>query len=173
MAKLYKLPTWREGGLVNAVIEAPRGCGVKITYDPDLDTFIYGKTLPLGLTYPHCWGFIPSTEADDGDPVDILVLTDVPSYPGVVIPARLIGVLELEQTNEQGKRERNDRLVAVPATSPRNADGLQEPKDMPKRFRREVEEFFLNTTMFTQKNAKLLGWKGSKAAIRLVKESEV
>src|SRR2546421_8437092 len=112
-ASLIALPTWRKDGNINAVIEVPRGCGVKLKYDPECDCFEYGKALPLGMTYPYCFGFIPGTEGDDGDPVDVLVLTDAPTFPGVVVPARLIGVLQISQRNGKDERERNDRLLAV------------------------------------------------------------
>lgn len=169
-ARLYDLPTYRNDGCVNAVIESPRGCGVKITYNAELDVFDYGKALPVGTTYPYCWGFIPGTKGNDGDPLDILVLTDAPSYPGVVVSARLIGVLLLDERNGK-KRERNDRLVAVPAEAPRIADGIRSVDDLPERLRREIEEFFLDTTLFTRKDARCLGWKGPKFAAKLVRQS--
>jgi inorganic pyrophosphatase len=172
-SNLHQLKTWRTDGNVNTVVEAPRGCGAKITYNAELDVFEYGKALPLGTTYPYCWGFIPGTKAEDGDPLDVLVLTDAPSYPGVVIAARLIGVLILDEQGKNNKRERNDRLVAVPADAPRIADGVHTVEDLPKRLRREIEEFFLDTTLFTHKDARCLGWKGPKAAEKLVRKAEV
>jgi inorganic pyrophosphatase len=71
----------------------------------------------VGLTYPYDWGFIPSTEAEDGDPLDVLVIHDAQTYPGVVLRCRPVGILELEQQSK-GKKERNDRIFAVPDRSP-------------------------------------------------------
>ena len=169
-ADLTQLPTWTEDGDLRAVVESPKGCSVKLDYDPDLNVFEYGKALPLGLTYPYCWGFLPGTEGDDGDPLDVFVLTDAPTYPGVVMECRLVGVLLLEQS-EGKKRERNDRLVAVPVRDPRPADGCKDIDDLPERLREEIEQFFLSTTFFTQKNPRLLGWKGAKAAEKLVRKA--
>ncbi|HEY5677557.1 MAG TPA: inorganic diphosphatase, partial [Myxococcales bacterium] len=98
--QLHRLPPRDGDGAVRVVVEAPRGCGVKLKYDPRLGAFEYGRVLPLGLTYPYDWGFVPGTRADDGDPLDALVLGDVPSYPGVVIPSRPIGVVQVDQKNE-------------------------------------------------------------------------
>jgi inorganic pyrophosphatase len=66
--------------------------------------------------YPHDWGFVPSTKADDGDPLDIMVIHDAATFPGIVLTCRIIGVLQIEQKSK-GKAERNDRLFAVPRRS--------------------------------------------------------
>jgi inorganic pyrophosphatase len=167
-SSLADLATWTKGGTVRAVIESPKGSPVKFDYDSKLDVFIYGKALPIGLTYPYCWGFVPGTRGEDGDPLDIFVLTDSATYPGVVIECRLVGVLRLEE-NGKKHRERNDRLVAVPVADPRVADGCDDIDDLSSRLRKEMERFFLSTTFFTHKHPRLRGWKGSKAAVKLVR----
>jgi inorganic pyrophosphatase len=168
--QLHRLPPRDGDGAVRVVVEAPRGCGVKLKYDPRLGAFEYGRVLPLGLTYPYDWGFVSGTRAEDGDPLDALVLGDVPSYPGVVIPSRPIGVVLLDQKNDDGERERNDRLVLVPLGAARFAD-LRDAGALPRRTREEIERFFLDTTFFTQKNARVLGWKGPAEADALVRKS--
>src|SRR5437016_11162588 len=95
-----------------AIIETPKGRRNKFDYDPKTRLFKLGGLLPEGLAFPFDFGFIPSTLGDDGDPLDVLVLLDEPVPAGCKIAARLIGVLEGEQT-EDGKTERNDRLIAV------------------------------------------------------------
>jgi inorganic pyrophosphatase len=64
------------------IVETPRGSGVKFKYEPKLKVFAVGKALPLGLTYPFDWGFIPGTKGEDGDPLDALAIHDAASYPG-------------------------------------------------------------------------------------------
>jgi inorganic pyrophosphatase len=165
------LPAWGDEGAVHVVIEAPRGCGAKIKYEPKLGAFSFGRALPLGLTYPFDWGFVPSTQAEDGDPLDALVLTDVSSYPGVVVPCRLLGAVLLDQKDDESrKRERNDRIVAVPLGSDRFHDSTS-PEDLSKRLREEIEHFFLDTTFFSQKDARILGWKGPKYAADKVRKA--
>lgn len=72
MPNLIKLPTWADKTHINAVVETPRGSRCKLEFDPKLRVFILAKPLMAGLTYPYDWGFIPSTQAEDGDPLDIL-----------------------------------------------------------------------------------------------------
>jgi inorganic pyrophosphatase len=111
MSNLTKLPTWADKTHVHAVVETPRGSHCKLEFDPKLRAFTLAKPLMAGLTYPYDWGFIPSTEAEDGDPLDILVIHDAATYsrlPGLVLRCRPIGVLEVLQTTKKGK-ERNFR----------------------------------------------------------------
>jgi inorganic pyrophosphatase len=71
---LSNLPTYADEERVHAVVEAPKGSGVKFKYDEKLGAFTVTRALPLGLTYPFDWGFVPSTQAPDGDPLDVLIL---------------------------------------------------------------------------------------------------
>jgi inorganic pyrophosphatase len=84
------------------------------------------KILPLGMAFPYDFGFVPGTKAEDGDPLDVLVLTDKPLFPGCLVESRVIGVIELAQ-EAAGKKERNDRLIAVAQASLLYA----EAKDLP------------------------------------------
>jgi hypothetical protein len=89
MTNLLKIPTWADEQFIYAVIETPRGSTCKLDFDPKLRVFTLAKPLMAGLTYPYDWGFIPSTEAEDGDPLDVLVIHDAQTYPGVVLRCRL------------------------------------------------------------------------------------
>src|SRR2546430_11533773 len=89
------------------------------------------------------WGFIPGTAAPDGDPLDAMVFSDLSTFPGVVIECRALGLICLKQNRKTvAGRERNDRLIAVPVKMPRFA-GFKNPRDLPRRWRQELEEFFL------------------------------
>src|SRR6516162_8368503 len=140
MTNFVKLPTWADKQHVYAVVETPRGSRAKLEFDPKLRTFTLAKPLLVGLTYPYDWGFIPSTKADDGDPMDVLVIHDSATYPGLVLACRPIGVLEVEQLNH-GTKERNDRLFVVPDRSPFEGD-LLDIRRLPKRAIGELEKFF-------------------------------
>ena len=96
MPNFINLPPFTEDGDVNVVVETPRGSRAKFAYDPKLETFILSKSLLTGLTYPHDWGFVPSTKADDGDPLDIMVIHDATTFPGIVLTCRIIGILQIE-----------------------------------------------------------------------------
>lgn len=88
---------------VQVIIETPKGSRNKYAWDTDQQIFALRKVLPEGMAFPHDFGFIPSTEGDDGDPIDVLVLMDQPVFTGCLVKARLIGVIEGRQT-EKGVR---------------------------------------------------------------------
>jgi inorganic pyrophosphatase len=100
---------------VNVVVDTPQGSRNKYKFDEQHGQWRLSKVLPQGMRFPYDFGFIPSTRGEEGDPVDVLLLMDEPAFPGCVVPARLIGVLEAEQT-EDSKTVRNDRFVAVVET---------------------------------------------------------
>ena len=167
---LERLPPRDRDGHLHVVVESPRGSGLKLKYDPELGAFTLSRVLALGVTYPFDWGFVPGTSADDGDPLDAMVLTDCPSYPGIVLACAPIGVVRVEQDDKDGGRERNDRVIAVPIKADRFAP-LREAGDLPERMRDELQQFFLSAVLFAQKNAKLLGWGGPGEAEALIEAS--
>jgi inorganic pyrophosphatase len=123
------------------------------------------------IAYPFDWGFIPSTRASDGDPLDAMVLLEANTFPGVLIPCKAIGVVELEQDSVNHKRrQRNDRIIAAPARS-RRAQEIDHIKNLAKPLREELEQFFVSATFFESKNPRILGWKGPKTAAQLIEKA--
>src|SRR4051812_23123737 len=86
MADLARLPAFLDGDIFHVVVESPRGCAVKLKWDASLGAMAVSRPLGLGLVFPFDWGFVPSTRGPDGDPVDAIVLWDVASAPGILIP---------------------------------------------------------------------------------------
>lgn len=171
---LTKLPTFMEDGedVFRVVIESPRCCGVKITYDPELGIFEYRRPLALGISYPYDWGFVTGTRGPDGDPVDAMVLSETPTYPGVVIPCRAVGVVEIEQTEQKkNARVRNDRIIAAPLRAPAT-EAFAEEGQVPRRLRKQLEQFFLSATLFEDNDVQILGWSDCAAALKLIKSSQ-
>jgi inorganic pyrophosphatase len=170
--KLHKLPAFDAHESVHVVVGTPRGATAKFKYDPDLDAITLSRPLVDGVAYPYDWGFVPSTKGPDGDPVDAIIVWDRASYPGVVIPCRLIGVLAAEQNSrtKPGTRERNDRLIAVPAGAPRHAH-IADIADLPRRHLEELEAFFAAAVALEGKDLRYLGWSGAGDAVALVKSS--
>jgi inorganic pyrophosphatase len=160
MPNLINLPARNEQGRLNVVVEVPRGSRAKIRYEPMLDTFCFSRPLVLGTCYPYDWGFIPSTIAEDGDPLDAMVYHDVPTYPGVVIPSKAIGIVRLTQKIKGEKRTRNDRIIVVPADEKRWNDATA----LETRVHKELEQFFVIVVMMTGKKVRIEGWEGPKAA---------
>ncbi len=153
------------------VVESPRGAAVKLAWDPALGAFTLSRPLVLGVAYPYDWGFVPATEAPDGDPLDALVYWDGASWPGVVIPCRALGAVRLEQRSKKGGgRVRNDRVIAAPLAAPRLA-GVRSVQDLPERVRDELAQFFVSATFFEEKDPRILGWDGPDEAEALVDRS--
>lgn len=126
MTDLANLPLRSDQGDFLAVIETPQGSRIKYEFDPRLQVITVSKYLALGLIYPFDFGFFPSTSAEDGDPLDVIMIGDVGSFAGLVQTVRLIGALTTEQ-KEKGGRIRNDRIIAVPTAIPASAsEGRQE-----------------------------------------------
>ena len=123
------------------------------------------RPLALGVTYPCDWGFVPSTEGPDGDPIDAAIWWDVATYPGVVIPCRALAVVRVEQNRADSPgRIRNDRVLAVPVAARRELS-------LATRIRREIEQFFIAATMLEGKDAAILGWDDGHAALELIRSS--
>jgi inorganic pyrophosphatase len=163
----------RGDGSVNVVVETPRGATAKFKYDAETGAMMLSRPLPAGTTYPYDWGMIPSTRAGDGDPLDVMVLWDGTGFPGLVVPSRLIGLLRVEQTHvASGRRERNDRLFALPVKAPRH-DAIRTIFDVPERVRLELEQFFLHAVVFEGKDLRLLGFGGHQDADRVLREAVI
>ena len=169
MPNFFNLPPFTEDGDVHVVVETPRGGRAKLAYDPKLKSFVLRKSLLTGLTYPHDWGFVPSTKAGDGDPLDVMVIHDATTFPGLVVACRVIGILQIEQSSKK-KTERNDRLFAVPRRS-HSEQALKDVADLTKPIREELEKFFIATDELEDKKLNIIGWKGPKAAMQAIKEA--
>jgi inorganic pyrophosphatase len=155
--------------VINAVIETPMGSRNKFKYDEKTGFYKLSGVLPQGMMFPYAFGFVPQTRADDGDPEDVMVIMDEPTFTGCVVPTRLIGVIEAEQT-EDGKTERNDRLIGVAATS-RDYSEYKTLNDLNENMIHEVEQFFVNYNREKGKKFKVLGTKGPKQAWKVLKKS--
>ncbi len=127
-----------------------------------MDLFRLKKVLPAGSAFPYDFGFVPSSEAEDGDPIDVLVLMDESAYPGCVIEARLIGVIEAEQT-EGGETTRNDRLVAVACES-HDHGNIRTLQDLSSKLLEELEHFFKSYNETSGKSFEVLASRGPKRA---------
>lgn len=156
---------------VHVVIETPKRSRNKFKWDDGLGAYRLAKVLPAGMSFPFDFGFVPRTRAEDGDAIDVLVLMDEPVFPGCVVPCRLVGVIEAEQTERDGHAERNDRLIAVAESSTIHED-VNDVADLSRNLLSEIEEFFCNYNMQAGKKFKVLGRRGPEVAGKLLRQSE-
>jgi len=163
-------PIDKKDGLLTVIIETPAGSRNKFAFDPEQEIFALKKVLPAGMVFPYDFGFLPSTLAPDGDPIDVLLLMDEPAFPGCAVKSRLIGVIEGEQLDGK-KKIRNDRLVAVAEANHMYAN-IKRLKDLPNKWLDEVQVFFVNYHNLEGKKYRLLGCKGADAALTLIKKAQ-
>jgi inorganic pyrophosphatase len=154
--------------LLRVVLETPKGSRNKFSFNEEDRVFELKTVLPAGMSFPYDFGFAPSTVADDGDPVDVLVLMDEPAYPGCVVHARPIGIIEGKEG--KGKKwERNDRIVAVEIAN-HDWGEITHIDDLGKKFLEELEEFFVNYHRLSKKEYRIVGVHGPGRAMEAVRK---
>jgi inorganic pyrophosphatase len=167
MTDYTKLPIGDKApSLVNAVIEIPKDSVNKYEYDKQLHVFRLDRTLFSPVHYPGDYGFIPCTLGNDGDPLDVLVLVEAPSFPGCLIEVRPIGVLKMV---DQGKKD--EKILAVADSDPL----YREVKDYSEVFThtvREIEHFFSIYKALEGKRTEMAGWAGVDAARQIIVEGQ-
>jgi inorganic pyrophosphatase len=129
--------------LITAIIETPKGKGQKFDFDPLLGCFKLNKMMPAGLVFPYDFGYIPGTAGGDGDPLDIMVLSEIETFTGCAVDCRVIGGIKATQREISGERMRNDRIIAVAGVS-RQYASVEKLGDLPKGTIDELEAFFGN-----------------------------
>jgi len=158
--------------IINIIIETPQGGRNKFAYDPATDFFKLRKVLPLGMTFPLDFGFIPGTQGEDGDPLDAMVMMERGTYPGCLVECRIIGIIEAEQKEKGKPSERNDRIIAIPEVTCTPVM-VKHIKDIDKNFLRHLFTFFEQYNMLEHKKFSLLGLKGPQSALKTIRKYSV
>jgi inorganic pyrophosphatase len=151
---------------INAVIEIPQGSVHKYEYDKELHVFRLDRTLHSPVHYPGDYGFVPSTLGQDGDPLDILVPVDAPSFPGCVIEVRPIGLLRMV---DQG--ERDEKILAVVESDPVYRQ-VRHCRDLFPHLLREIEHFFSIYKELEGKKTEIAGWEGTDMVYKILAEGQ-
>ena len=157
---------------VDVVIETPKGSAQKYDYVPNTPFFKLSKILPSGMVFPYDFGFIPKTLGEDGDPLDVIVISEFNSFPGVIIKCRIIGGITAEQSEEKGSKKmiRNPRFLAIPKCS-NIFQNVEKMADLPKQLTDDLEEFFVDYNKLEGKKFKALEKIGPKEAQHLIEET--
>lgn len=160
-------PPFADDELVNVIIETPEGSPNKYKYDARTGLYKLSKVIPTGLSFPLAFGFVPGTKAEDGDPLDALVLLEEPTWPGIWVEARVLGVIEAEQT-EGETTVRNDRILTAAVASRRFGEvrTLSDLDELPG----DIVSFFQSYHEREGKTFRALRIAGAKTAIARIKE---
>jgi inorganic pyrophosphatase len=149
----------------NVVIETPRGSKNKFEMSKQFPGIVLDRVLHSSVVYPVEYGAIPGTLYDDGDPIDVMVLTSIPTFPGVVLEARPIGVMKMI---DQG--DKDNKILAV-ATKDPNYRHVKSLKDVPEHLLDEITNFFQTYKILEKKKTEVSGWEGQEFAEEEIKRS--
>ncbi len=150
---------------VNAIIEVPKDSKIKFEIDKETGMIKVDRFLYSSVHYPGDYGFIPQTHWEDGDSLDVLVLTGIPVYPGILASVRVIGVIHM---NDNG--ESDDKILAVYEKDPRFSD-VKSINDVPKHTLSELKHFFETYKELEGKKVKVLEIKDKETAYDVLKKS--
>jgi inorganic pyrophosphatase len=159
---------WAKNQCLNVVVETPKGSRVKYAYDFKSGFFGLSKALPEGMVFPFNFGFVPQTLAEDGDPLDVLILNEEPLIPGCLLKVEPIAVIKATQS-QGSKTVRNDRIVgqAISKETPLEFQSLKLRKEMVA----QIEFFFTSYNKLYGKQFKVLGTGGPEKATKIVKRA--
>lgn len=161
---LSLIPARPKLGLINVLIEIPAGSKNKYEYDKEMQAFALDRVLYSSVQYPYDYGFVPNTLADDGDPLDGMVIMDQPTFPGCVIAARPVGMLEMVDGGD-----RDEKILCVPDKDPRYAH-VKSLKDIASHRLDEITEFFKTYKNLEKKVTEILGWQDIEQVMPLVEK---
>ncbi len=151
--------------VVYAVIEIAKGSRNKYEYDKDMEAFALDRVLYSPFHYPAEYGIIPKTLYDDGDPMDIIVLMEEPTFPGCVIETRPIGIMRMIDDDDN-----DDKILGVPVNDPR-CNEITDISHISKHILDEIAHFFKEYKYLEGKTTEILGWEDAKKAFEAVEHS--
>lgn len=149
--------------VIDAIIEIPLGSKNKYEIDENTGRIRLDRVLYSAMNYPTEYGIIPDTLAGDGDPLDILIICEYPTFPGCVVPARVLGYLTMEDKGEDNK------LIAVPDCDPRY-DDVHSLEDLPPFKLAEIKNFFQSYKVLQGITVNVTDYHGKEEAIQLIEQ---
>lgn len=155
-------------GQINVLVEIPKDSAIKYELDKDSGIVMVDRFLHTAMRFPTNYGFVPNTLADDGDPLDVMVLSEYPVAPGTVIPSVVIGMLEME--DEAGI---DTKILAVPSAKIDPLFGtFKDITDVPEATKNKMKHFYENyKSLEPGKWVKLKEWKDREAALEAVRKA--
>jgi inorganic pyrophosphatase len=159
---LRHLPASPAPGLVNLVVEIPAGCRNKYEYNPEAGLMALNRILHSSLRYPFDYGFVPNTLAEDGAPLDAMVIVEEPTFAGCLIRARPIGILDMVDSGAQ-----DGKLLCVPEAALRH-QSIRSIRQIASSQLEEVAEFFRTYKSLEGRLTEIRGWQDAEAVPALL-----
>jgi inorganic pyrophosphatase len=150
----------------SVVVEIPKGSRNKYEYDKENKVIKFDRMLFSSMVYPCDYGFFPETTALDGDPVDALVLTWEPTFPGCVIDVHPVALFDME--DDKG---RDEKILCVPKSDPL-WNYIEIIEQVPPHLLKEITHFFETYKNLENKHVEIIGWKGLKEAVIILEEAK-
>lgn len=164
MMNLYSIPTHHDSpSIINAIVEIPKGTTAKYEYDDNLGVFRLSRCLASAMVYPASYGFIPSTLADDGDALDVVVYNATPIDRGTLVECEVVGALDMTDDGDK-----DYKILAVPTSHVRNYNSLE---DIDPMFLNVASNFFQHYKDLEAKDVCIYGWLDKTQAVDIVRES--
>jgi inorganic pyrophosphatase len=155
-----------DGAELNCVVEIPKGSRNKYEYDPELGGVKLDRFISASVVYPTDYGFVPETLAPDGDPLDVLVCVSEPTFPGCIVPSKVVGLFKM--ADEKGD---DDHVVCVPCSDP-GWNIFEDVDDLPRQLRAEIAHFFeVYKDLDQDRHSDVRGWGDRAAALQTIEEA--
>lgn len=155
----------------NIIVETPKGSAQKYDFDSKTGYIALNKIMPVGMVFPFDFGFIEGTIGEDGDPLDIIVISEIKLFPGCAVECRIIGAIKASQKERDGEVMRNDRYIGIPVVSVAYAK-ISSIKDLPKVIIPEIESFFANYNAQAGKKFYPLERVNAKKALQMIEKGK-
>ena len=154
------------GAELNCVVEIPKGSRNKYEYDAELGGIKLDRFISASVVYPTDYGFVPETLAPDGDPLDVLVCVSEPTFPGCIVPSKVVGLFKM--SDEKGD---DDHVLCVPCSDP-GWNELEDVEDLPRQLRAEISHFFdVYKDLDLDRHSEVKGWADRAAAIETIEQA--
>ncbi len=150
--------------LVNVIVEIPKGSKNKYEIDKENGLIKLDRAMKSAQDYPFDYGFVPQSLWDDGDALDVVLLTTYPLVPGILVEARPVAVMRMIDGGEG-----DDKIIAVPKNDPRWEE-VSELSDINKHTLKEIQHFFETYKSIEGKKVEITGIEGREAAYGAVKK---
>ena len=152
--------------VVYAIVESPKGTENKYEYDVEKKAIVLDRVLYSAVHFPGDYGFLPRTLDEDGDPLDILVLVSNPTFPGCIMTARPVGLLQMLDGDK-----RDDKILAVPTGDPRYSE-YHDLDDLPEHILKEIAYLFETYKVLEGKKVRIIGWENAASAKAIIKHCQ-